>query len=125
MGLGPRRWLLTTSLGAASLDALSEAFTVALDVTAAWTRIEITGPAARDLLAKGSALDLDPRRFREGACAAAPFAQIRAILLRIAGDHAFELLVGRSYALTLFEWLIEAAEEFGSEIREEPGDVTP
>jgi hypothetical protein len=39
------------------------------------------------------------------------FAQVRCVLFRATNSH--RLLVGRSYAVSLAEWLVEAAEEFG------------
>jgi sarcosine oxidase subunit gamma len=117
LGAGPGLWLLIASAGGASQfpDAnVEEAFDIAVDTTDAWTQFAIVGSAARDLLAKGCALDLHPRVFREGCCAVTRFAQLRCVLHH--SGVGYRLLVGRSYAVSLAEWLIEAGAEFGLEL---------
>ena len=102
---GPAIWL---SIGAPPDPA---AFAVSLDLSGAWTQIVIAGSAATGLLAKGCALDLHLARFPPGACAAAGFARLRTIIWRPQQDR-FHMLVGRSYARALWEWLEDAAAEF-------------
>ena len=87
------------------------AFAVEIEVSGGWTRLVIAGPAATRLLAKGCALDLHPSRFPPGSCAAAGFARLRTIIWRPEQDQ-FHMLVGRSYARALWDWLAEAAAEF-------------
>ena len=66
----------------------------------------------RDCLAKGISIDLHPSVFPIGA-----FAQTRlhhtAILLERSGDIRFELYVLRTFAVSIWEWLIDAALPFG------------
>lgn len=104
--IGSGIWLLH----AEAPPPLQEAFEVAIDVTGAWTRIAIGGAGAPALMAKGCALDLHPRAFPIDACAGAGFAGMRTIIRR--AEDGFELLVGRSYALSLWEWLVDAAAEY-------------
>jgi sarcosine oxidase subunit gamma len=113
LGIGPGLWLLialdeTPQTSGAKLAA---AFDVAVETGDAWTQLVISGSASLDLLAKGCALDLHRGAFQKGACAVTRFAQVRCVLHR-AGD-VYRLLIGRSYAVSLAEWLIEAAAEFG------------
>jgi heterotetrameric sarcosine oxidase gamma subunit len=125
-GIGPRRWWLVEEEAAAAEpapSALVAGFSVAVDISEAWSRFRIAGSAALELLAKGSALDLDPRVFAEGACALAAFAQLHTLLHSHGGGH-FDLYCGRSYARSLHEWLIEAATEFGCEAPIGKGDAT-
>ena len=89
---------------------LEAAFEVAVETGDAWTQFAISGSASRDLLAKGCALDLHPSAFREGGCAVTRFAQFRCVLHHV--GVGYRLLVGRSHAASLAEWLIEAAAEF-------------
>jgi sarcosine oxidase subunit gamma len=103
--IGPSMWLHLGATPAAG------AFAVEIDATHAWTRLVVAGSAAPRLLAKGCALDLHPSRFPLGSSAAAGFARLRTIIWRSQQDQ-FEMLVGRSYARALWEWLIEAAAEF-------------
>ena len=114
LGIGPGLWLLIAFENAppefpgAKLEA---AFEVAVETGDAWTQFAISGSASRDLLAKGCALDLHPSAFREGGCAVTRFAQLRCVLHHVGAGY--RLLVGRSYAVSLAEWLIESAFEFG------------
>lgn len=118
LGLGPAIWLLVLEPPAVVPPALTLsgamrlAFAAALDASHAHTRIEIAGAKADELIAKGCALDLHPRRFPPGACAAAGFAGMRTILWRAPGGDRFDLFVGRSYAVSLWEWLLDAAAEY-------------
>ncbi len=119
-GLGPDIWLLVcdTPESAAGVLApggpIGEAFEATLDTTQAYTRIEIAGTQAVEFIAKACALDLHPRHFGPGACAAAGFAGMRAIIWRTMDADRFDLLVGRSYAVSLWEWMIDAAAEYGA-----------
>ena len=65
----------------------------------------IRGDHVLDLLSKGSSLDLDRRIFVDGACAFAAFAQLHTLLHRAEDGRHFDLYCGRSYALSLEEWL--------------------
>jgi sarcosine oxidase subunit gamma len=116
LGIGPGRWLLVEAdvvplRSHDALERLTPAFEIAIEIGDAWTQIAISGTAMRDLLAKGCALDLHPSVFREGACAVMGFAHFRCVLFRFGAG--FRLFIGRSYAASLAEWLIEAAAEFG------------
>jgi sarcosine oxidase subunit gamma len=111
-------WLLLTQDGAQ--DALLERLHGALagehasfvDVSDLYTAFEVSGASSRDLLAKGCALDLHPRAFRTGDCAPCAFARVRVTLRQLDDAPRFELLVERSYAHYLWDWLVDAAVEF-------------
>jgi sarcosine oxidase subunit gamma len=113
LGIGPGLWLLIAADNAppefpgAKFEA---AFEVVVETGDAWTQFAISGSASRDLLAKGCALDLHPGAFREGGCAVTRFAELRCVLHDV--GVGYRLFVGRSYAASLAEWLIEAAAEF-------------
>jgi methylglutamate dehydrogenase subunit D len=117
VSVGPGQWLFVTD--GPSPDAapphgrLAPAFAPVLIMSDAWTRIRIAGARSRDLLAKGAVLDLHPKAFAAGACAATAFAGMRTILWRGDGDDSFDLLVRRSLAVALWHWLVETSEEFG------------
>lgn len=95
----------------AMLDAR---FTVAVDVGSAWTNIAIAGARAVELLRKGCAVDLHPRAFSAGACCSTGLAGMRAVLWRPRTGDRYELLVARSYAQSLWSWLLDAAAPYGS-----------
>jgi heterotetrameric sarcosine oxidase gamma subunit len=108
LSIGPSIWLFVGE----PPGQLDEAFDLALDMSHAWTRLVVTGPRSTELLAKGCALDLHRAMFSPGSCAVTGFARMRTIIWRSL-DERFDLLIGRSYAASLWAWLEEAAEEFG------------
>ena len=111
LGIGPGLWLLIAFENALAGAKLEAAFEVAVETGDGWTQFAISGSASRDLLAKGCVLDLHPSAFREGGCAVTRIAQLRCVLHHV--GTGYRLLVGRSYAVSLAEWLIESAFEFG------------
>jgi heterotetrameric sarcosine oxidase gamma subunit len=111
LSIGPSIWLFVGEPRAAGIS-FGEAFDAAVDISDGWTRLVVSGKRSTELLAKGCALDFHPSRFRPGSCAATGFARMRTIVWRSL-DARFDLFVGRSYALSLWDWLAEAALEFG------------
>jgi len=109
LAIGPDIFMLVTQSPAPDL---AQAFAAVVDVSDGWTRIVVTGSHARDLLAQGCALDLHPQVFPPGTCAVTGFAGLRTFVWHAAEDR-FGLLVGRSYARALWDWLLESAAEFG------------
>ena len=112
--LGPDEWLLLSADGRAG--ELETAIRAALDddpwlsivdVSHAYAGLILTGPAAREILARGCRLDLHPRAFRPGQCARTFLAKAR-IILRCTNDDAFELWVANSFARYTAAWLMEA-----------------
>jgi heterotetrameric sarcosine oxidase gamma subunit len=81
-------------------------------LTASRVRIRITGPAARDLLAKGIALDLHPAVFQVG-CSAQTGLHHTGVFLERVGEDDYEIYVPCSYAAWIWEWLVDAALPFG------------
>jgi heterotetrameric sarcosine oxidase gamma subunit len=79
--------------------------------------IVIAGPKARAVLAKGTAIDLHPSRFRPGQVAMTQMAHVGVHLTQTRPD-VFELLVFRSFAESLFEFLTAMAAEYGYEVEE-------
>ncbi len=74
-------------------------------------RILLRGPNARRVLAKGTALDLDPDVFPVGAAAPTLVGHIGAHITRVEAD-AFELLVLRGFAESLWHDLEQMSLEF-------------
>lgn len=69
------------------------------------TRIALTGPGARRVLSAGTAVDVSDRAFPVDASAETLFAAIPVTVTRVA-DERYELLVGRSFALSLWHELL-------------------
>jgi methylglutamate dehydrogenase subunit D len=78
--------------------------------------ITIEGPNVRDLLAKGTPVDLHPRAFDTGRSAVTQMAHIGVHLAQV-GPDAFELSLFRGFAESFWEWLTEMSAEFGYEVR--------
>ena len=74
--------------------------------------IEASGPQARRFLAKGTAIDLHPGVFAIGRCAVTGFGKVRVTLWRLEADR-YALLIGRSFARSVWDWAVDGAREWG------------
>lgn len=77
--------------------------------------LRIKGPKARELLAKGTPIDLHPSAFGPGKSAVTQMAHVGVHLIQT-GEDAFELSVFRGFSENFWEWLTEQAEEFGYQV---------
>jgi sarcosine oxidase subunit gamma len=111
LALSPTEWWLVTN----SAPAVEASTVRTVDLSEGRTVIRLAGPRAREVLAKGCGLDLHPRAFAAGRCAQTPIAHIGMLLHRV-DDGAWDLYVPRSYARHFWEWLTEAAAEFGGAV---------
>jgi sarcosine oxidase subunit gamma len=115
---GPDKWLVlgpaaeTSPLMSELQQALGDTASL-LDQSDGRVLFELSGSEAREALAKGTGVDLDPSVFPVGQSAITAFGHVTVHLTRSAED-AYELIVMRSYAETLWEMLLEATREFGS-----------
>ena len=113
--LGPDEWLIL----AAPSDPVAAALTQRLqphphslvDISHRHTAIELTGPAAADVLNAGCPLDLDTTAFPSGMCTRTVLAKSEMILWRLAGEN-FRLEVTRSFAPYVRRFLLEAARDY-------------
>ena len=120
--LGPDEWLVVTPPSAQT--RLSESLEAALDgkhaavtdVTGGQTVITLSGPRARDVLAKGCPLDLHPAVFKPGHCAQTLVAKANVTIRCVDGSPAFELIVRRSFAEYMALWLHDAAQDYGPSV---------
>jgi sarcosine oxidase subunit gamma len=110
--LGPDEQLLLALAGQtprlqAELDAALRGLAHSLvDVSQRQVAISVNGPRARDLLAGGCPLDLDPEAFPVGMCARTLFARAEVVLWRRSAKE-YHLEVPRSYSDHVFEWMRE------------------
>ena len=125
--LGPDEWWIVTpgpdpesgpDMAAKLRTALADRRGAVIDVSDSRTCLRITGPHGRDLLCKGTPLDLHPHVFPTGCCAQSHLGKTGVVLHLIADDGApegpaFELYVLRSFAEYLWLWLEDAAREYG------------
>jgi sarcosine oxidase subunit gamma len=101
--LGPDEWLLVALDGSQSGVAAAIAAALAgfphslVDVSERQVSIRLDGPSARDLLASGCPLDLDPEAFPVGMCTRTLFGKAEVVLWR-RGAEEYHLEVARSFA---------------------------
>jgi sarcosine oxidase subunit gamma len=120
-GIGPTTWLAVHETGG---NAFAGSFGQSLTGLASvanqsdgYAVLRLTGPKARDTLAKGVAIDLHERAFPANAVAVTDVSHIGIILWRL--QHAapaipvFEIAVVRSLAASFAAWLVESAGEYG------------
>jgi len=112
--LGPDEWLVVAEQGreAVLADALRRAvgdgFATVVELGCGQTVIEIAGARAREVIAKGCPLDLHPRAFGPGNCAQSRWARTLVTLAQVDDAPTFELIVRRSFADYLWQWLVDA-----------------
>lgn len=120
-GTGPGQWLAMTQSNdtVTPLDALR----AGLDGLAAVTDqgdgrviLAVSGNRARDALAKGIAVDLDPAVFTIGDLAQTSASHIGLQIALIDAAPTFEIVSARSTAGSLWAWLTASAAEYGIEV---------
>lgn len=82
------------------------------------TRIFIEGAPARDVLMKGVPLDVHPDVFGIGQFAQTGVHHTPVLIHRTGADR-YEIYALRTFALTVWDWLTDAAFEFGYEVTTE------
>ncbi|MFF8882978.1 sarcosine oxidase subunit gamma [Streptomyces flaveolus] len=117
--LGPDEWLVLSRTDGAVLaremrDALAGDPGSAVDVSANRTTLELGGPAARQVLEKGCALDLHPRSFGPGRAVTTRVGPVPVVLWQTDDVPTYRLLPRSSFADYLAHWLMDAMREFRS-----------
>jgi sarcosine oxidase subunit gamma len=116
--LGPDEWLILAGPG--QRDELEDLLRTAIggehgavaDVSAQRTALSLSGPAAREVLARGCAIDFDPRVAPAGTCVQTLLARAGVtIVVRDEQPGEFLLLVRASFAEYLAAWLVDACTE--------------
>ncbi|MGW2490428.1 sarcosine oxidase subunit gamma [Streptomyces sp. NPDC001606] len=116
--LGPDEWLVLSRADADAVTAeLREALDgdpgSAVDVSANRTTLELSGPAARQVLEKGCPLDLHPRAFAPGTALSTTVGPVAVLLWQTDDAPTYRLLPRSSFADYLARWLIDAMAEYG------------
>jgi heterotetrameric sarcosine oxidase gamma subunit len=112
----PERWLFVEprrapGTGAARWERECAGVGTAVDLSSALTVLDLTGPAAREVLARGCRLDLGPSAFPTGRAARTLMAQVSVILA--AHSSGVLLLTPSTTARHFSEWLVATARPFG------------
>jgi heterotetrameric sarcosine oxidase gamma subunit len=115
--LGPDEWLVlspseATALAAELKEALGGAPGSVVDVSANRTTLELTGPAARQVLEKGCPLDLHPRVFGPGRALSTTVGPVAVLLWQLDDAPTYRLFPRSSFADYLARWLIDAMSEY-------------
>ncbi|WP_420404717.1 sarcosine oxidase subunit gamma [Nisaea sp.] len=119
LGTGTGRWIVvepeSRDLAGILRAALPES-TAVTDLSHARVCLRLSGREARTLLAKGCSIDLHPDAFRpETSRMTSLFHSAVLIDCRSAGP-VYDIYVHRSYAVHLFEMLLDGALEFGCRV---------
>jgi len=111
---GPDQWLVVAPPADATrlVRALYGVAASAVDVSDLRAEFELAGPRAIDVLRKGCAIDLHPRAFAPGDCALTALARVRVALRQTDDRPGYRVLVERSVAPYLWDWLTDAMMEF-------------
>ena len=107
----PLKWWV---LGDVELPELSSDEGATLDASHSRTCVRIEGANAKDLLNRFLPIDLRDESFGDGAVASTAFHHVGITLIR-RGD-SYEMFIPRGFALSLWELLVESAEQFGVEV---------
>lgn len=114
--LGPDEWLVVSQTDAAELAgdlvaALEGGPGSVVDVSANRTTLELSGPSAGRVLAKGCPLDLHPRGFAPGRAVASTVGPVPVLLWQVA-ESTYRLFPRSSFADYLARWLLDAMSEY-------------
>jgi sarcosine oxidase subunit gamma len=113
--LEPGAWLITAGQGevegmVAALDgrADGEPHILATNLSSGRCVIGLSGPNARALIETGCPLDLHPRVFGAGRCAASLFNETSVIIDQLSDEPAYALIAERALAANLWDQLLDA-----------------
>lgn len=93
------RWAATLANKLAGLAAVS-------DQSSAYTVLQLSGPAARTLLARGAHVDFHAASFSPGSVASTVIAHVAVTIWQRDAQPTYEVALFRSYAATFRDWLI-------------------
>jgi len=119
--MGPNEWLVIVEGGTEGevqnrlRQTLSGHFSV-VDVSGGQTLVELSGRAVDLLLKKSCVYDFHPCEFASGRCVQTTFAKASALVSKL-DEKTFQLVIRRSFSDYLFSWILDAASEYGVEIR--------
>ena len=120
MWLSPDEWIIrgkepqADDLATRLNVALQGIFCAVTDQSSAYSVLQLSGPKARCVLAKGCPLDLHPRVFRAGQCAQSHFYKTSVLLRRPndGADDCWEMIVRRSFADYAVRMLMDGMWEY-------------
>ena len=114
---GPDQWIAIAERGQnrdieVELKPLLDGLRSVVDQSDARAVVRISGPRARDVLAKGVPIDLHPRAFEANNVAITHASHIGIIFWQIDDAPAYEIAMFRSFADSFAHWLLKSSAEF-------------
>ena len=116
--LAPGEWLLlidshtqTAALESRLRETVQTHFS-AVDVSGGQTLINLSGPAVAEVMKKSCVYDFSAANFPAGRCVQTVFAKAGALVAKTA-DGSLDVIIRRSFADYLAEWLLDAGREYG------------
>lgn len=121
VGYGPGLWLaVSEKLGgealARELAQRLQGLASMSDQSGGRTVLRISGPRARDVLAKGLPIDLDPRAFPLGSAATSTISLMGVQLWQTDDTRSYDIAIFRSVSQSFWRWLTASAAEYGYEV---------
>jgi sarcosine oxidase subunit gamma len=121
IGYGPGQWLAFSELHpneelARDLAERLKGLTSVSDQSSGRTIIRLSGPRARDVLAKGLPIDLDPRAFPLGSAATSTISLMGVQLWQAGDTLSYDIAIFRSLSESFWRWLTASAAEFGYQV---------
>jgi sarcosine oxidase subunit gamma len=113
-----RQWLAVIEGNAAlgilaKLAAGLKGLATIIDQSDGKALLRISGPRARDTLAKGCSLDLHPRAFKTGSASTTPVALIDCVIWQVDETPTYDLAIPTSFVESFCSWLTASAAEYG------------
>ena len=119
--VGPDRWLVvekeSRELDVLIKDAVNEGKAAITDQSHSRCVIRLSGDEARNVLRKGTTLDLDAAYFKPGEALITGLFHMNG-LIHCLTENSFDIYVARSYGQSFFEVITHAAAEYGYRVQE-------
>jgi sarcosine oxidase subunit gamma len=121
IGYGPGQWLavseiLANEALARDLSEKLEGLASISDQSGGRTVLKVRGPHARDVLAKGLPIDLDPRVFPLGSAVTSIISHMGVQMWQLDDTRSYDIAVFRSLSESFWSWLTASAAEYGYEV---------
>ena len=121
VGYGPGQWLavsesLANEALARDLGHRLKGLASISDQSGGRTVLRLSGPRARDVLAKGLPIDLHPRAFGPGSTATSTISLMGVQLWQVDDAPSYDIALFRSLSASFWRWLTASAAEFGYEV---------
>ena len=121
--LGPDEWLVKLKSEEEVevlefLEIAGDSHCAATDLSSGMTLLRLSGPSVENILRQGITFDIHPRAFKFGSCAQTVFAHANVLLVRPSeSSDDLEIIVRRSFSDHVMLFLLNAAADYGYELK--------